>query len=296
MPCHKPLTAWIVRNPGGNARILFKPTIPGCEPISLPCGRCIGCRLERARQWAVRCVKEAQLHEKNCFLTLTYSDENLPENRSLRKSDLQKFFKRFRKFLVDRKILYFACGEYGDATARPHYHALIFGFEFEDKKRIVVKNERGFSVHSESPTLRRLWPLGLSSCDGFSFESAAYVARYNLKKVNGEMAEEYYQGRQPEFLVMSRRPAIAQRWYEKYGQEVRNLDSVVSRGIECKPPRFFDKLTKKFFPAVFESIQERRLTALNNLFGGDMSRLEAALTRNCAAQQRKFEKRRLQKL
>jgi hypothetical protein len=134
MPCYFPITAWRSKdgkNEAGKWPVVFKPTAGYLDKeLKLPCGRCIGCRLERSRQWAVRCVHEASLHEKNCFITLTYSPENLPKDGSLDVSHFQKFMKRFRK-RFGPGIRFFHCGEYGESLSRPHYHACIFGFDFE---------------------------------------------------------------------------------------------------------------------------------------------------------------------
>lgn len=100
--------------------------------VKVPCGKCKGCRLEYSRQWAIRCVHEAQMHDDNAFITLTYSQENIPKDRSIHKEELQKFFKRLRKN-TNVKLRYFACGEYGKQKNRPHYHAIIFGYSFPDK-------------------------------------------------------------------------------------------------------------------------------------------------------------------
>ena len=150
--------------------------------LQLPCGQCIGCRLERSRQWAMRCLHEAQLHENNCFITLTYDDAHLPGDRSLHYSDFQKFLKRFRKSLGGAKIRYYMAGEYGEKFGRPHWHACIFGYDFHDKK--LFKRTAAGSLIYTSEHLKKLWPFGHSSIGDVTFESAAYVARYIIPTRN----------------------------------------------------------------------------------------------------------------
>jgi len=226
------------------------------RPVTVSCGQCIGCRLERSRQWAVRCMHEASLHTDNCFVTLTYSDEGIahldrsidPETgeigagplRSLNKRDIQLFMKRLRK-RTGAKIRYLQCGEYGSKTQRPHHHVLLFGFDFQDKYMFAENRRLGVRYY-RSPMLEELWPYGMSALGDLTFESAAYVARYVMKKVTGDRAEEHYAGRQPEYTTMSRRPGIGKGWYEKFKTDVYPRDGVVVRGHITRPPRFYDNL------------------------------------------------------
>lgn len=196
----------------------------------------------------MRCVHEAELHKQNCFITLTYNPENLPEDSSLSLEDFQLFMKRFRKKYSDVKIRFFHCGEYGAKNERPHDHAIIFGFDFPDKQ--LLKTVRGNPVYT-SEILAGLWGKGFCTVGAVTFESAAYVARYVLKKVTGEMAEGYYDGRRPEYVTMSRREGIAADWYEKYKTDVypqsdadEKRDEVIIRGKPMKPPRFYDNRLK----------------------------------------------------
>ncbi len=227
-------------------------------PVKIPCGRCIGCRLEYSRQWAIRCVHEAQLHEKNSFITLTYNDENLPEDGSLNKKHFQDFMKRLRKQLDKEgiKIRYYHCGEYGEKLKRPHYHAIICGYDFPDRKLFKVK--QGVRLY-RSEMLERLWQYGFSTVGDVTFESAAYVARYVLKKVTGDKAEEHYQGKQQEYTTMSRRPGIGKEWLLKYKDDVYNYDHVIIRnGIKCRPPKYYDEIYDEIEPEKMEKIKIKR--------------------------------------
>lgn len=260
MTCYHPITGYRSkegRNPETGAwPIVFNPKKGYIDiPVLVPCGQCIGCRLEKSRQWAIRCVHEATLHEKNCFVTLTYNPQNLPPNGSLDKRALTLFFKRLRKKFGEG-IRYFACGEYGEQLQRPHYHVIFFGFEPSDLKPWSYKHG---NILYRSPSIEKLWPFGFSTIGNVTFESCAYVARYVTKKITGDMAEEHYKGREPEYVVMSRRPGIGRGWLEKYASDVYPHDYVVIRnGIKCKPPKYYDKIFDGWNPEEMHNIKTRR--------------------------------------
>jgi len=267
--CYKPLTAYRSRsgrNAEGNWPVVFNLTDGYIDKqLKLPCNQCIGCRLERSRTWAVRCVHEASLHQQNCFVTLTYNNKHLPANGSLRPADMTKFLKRLRK-KFGNGIRYFQCGEYGDKFARPHHHICLFGFDFTDKT--FWKDSNGVALY-RSKTLEKLWKFGYSSIGDVNFESAAYVARYVTKKVNGKLAEKHYEvinketgevtQRKPEYITMSRRPGIAKNWYSKFKGDVFPSDFIVIRnGIKSKPPRYYDSLYDIEYPEKFKKIKLKR--------------------------------------
>lgn len=229
-------------------------------PVTVPCGQCVGCRLEYSRQWAMRCMHEASLHDENCMITQTYSDEFLPEKGSLDKSAFQKFMKRLRKEYDGKRIRYYHAGEYGDRFGRPHYHTLLFGHDFADKTHWV--NRRGFPVY-RSATLERLWPFGFSEIGSVTFESAAYVARYIMKKMNVTPQMYELDGIAPEYCTMSRDGGIGKEWYERYKDEVYSADSVIMRGREMKPPRFYDGLYEIDQPDRMVSVKGRRKRSVN---------------------------------
>lgn len=208
----------------------------------------------------MRCLHESKCYEKNCFVTLTYDDEHLPANHSLTYVDFQLFMKRLRKYYSHRDdynnlwrlpIRFFACGEYGDQTKRPHYHACLFGTDFADRvfdRRLAS----GSALHS-SKILSSLWTHGFCSVGDVTFESAAYVARYIMKKRFGDVANEHshyrfvddygeIHYREPEFARMSLKPGIGAPWYAKYSSEVYPRDEVIVRGKRLKPPKFYDTL------------------------------------------------------
>ena len=261
MTCYHPIVAYqhrFLKTPAGKHIIDFKGgSFREWEEITLPCGRCIGCRLERSRQWAIRCVHEAQYHSENCFLTLTFNNEHLDPEGSLRKRDFVLFMKRLRKYFAaeGKKVRFFHCGEYGSQLQRPHHHCIIFGADFSDK--VLWSISCGFPLY-RSESLEKLWPFGFSSIAGVSFESCAYVARYIIKKVNGDLADEWYNGKEPEYISMSRMPGIGYQWLMDH-PEIYNYDEVVIRNnIKCKPPRYYDKIFDSIAPDFMKVIKDNR--------------------------------------
>lgn len=240
------------------------------KQVAVSCGQCIGCRLEYSRQWAVRCYHESKLSKDNAFVTLTYDDDHLPPHGSLRSEDLRDFFKRLRRRIEPRRVRYFACGEYGSISARPHYHACLFGFDFADKKPFTVRGEH--TVYT-SEFLRSVWPDGLSEIGAVSFESAAYVARYVLKKVTGRNWRDAYLTcdedtgevweREREFCRMSTKPGIGAGFYEKYHCEIYPSDGVVVRGKIGRPPRYYDKLYERA-RGDLAAVKEKRLASFKS--------------------------------
>lgn len=234
--------------------------------LRLGCGQCIGCRLEKSRQWAVRCLHEASLYESSCMVTLTYDDEHLPLMGSLDRRAVPLFLKRLRK--ATGPFRYFQVGEYGELTMRPHYHALLFGKDFADKVRVNRTEEY---PEWTSETLESTWGSGRCLIGSVTFESAAYVARYVTKKVTGRDAVGgHYElvdtstgevhALEPEYGTMSRRPGLGKGWYERFGEGVERHDSVVVRGREAKPPRFYDGLLEERSPfALWMAKREREL-------------------------------------
>lgn len=259
MPCYNPLHGYRAAhvNPSGKRSIVFN-TKDGFRdlPVTIPCGQCIGCRLERSRQWAMRCVHEGQLHVHKCFITLTYDDDHVPKNGSLDKVHFQKFIRSLRK-RTGVKIRYFQCGEYGDVDNRPHYHAVIYGFDFPDK-RFHTRNPQGNTIY-KSDLLESTWGKGFCTIGELTFETAAYTARYILKKVSGDPAEKHYGGRLPEYVTMSLKPAIGNDWYERFSDDVFPSDFVVLRGRKLTPPKFYAGKLEKEDEEAFKKVKRRRV-------------------------------------
>lgn len=259
MPCFSPLQVWRSKDgdrPNGRLRLVFHEVngIPNTE-MYIPCGQCIGCRLERSRQWAMRCVEEAKQYENNCFITLTYDDSHLPSDLSLRKRDLQLFIKKLRK-KYGSKIRFFACGEYGEEKARPHYHLCIFNHDFADKQLWSVR--QNIPLY-RSNSLENLWKNGWATIGAVTFESAAYVARYVLKKINGEEKDAHYNGRSPEFINMSRRPGIGRKFFDENARDIYAIDSIIMRnGLPLRPPKYYDKLYENINPVRLKEVKAAR--------------------------------------
>lgn len=257
---------------------------PGQRTILVPCGQCVGCRLERSRQWAMRCVHEAQLHKENCFITLTYRDDALREKYlhsyhkrtgspvyagTLYKRDFQDFIRRLRRFMGSERIAYFHAGEYGDEYRRPHYHALIFGMDWLDRLP--------YKTLFTSAALERLWGHGFCTTGALTFESAAYCARYIMKKVTGDLAARHYErtcletgeirGLLPEYITMSLKPAIGLEWFNQFREDVYPSDEVICRGVSTRPPRFYDKQLKRLDPEGYAAIKAAREARANEHHG-----------------------------
>lgn len=229
-------------------------------PEAVPCGKCQGCRRERARQWTIRLVHESQLHERLSEVTLTYNDDHLPPGRSLRPKDVTLFFKSLRN--AGHQFRYFMCGEYGDATLRPHYHVLLYGIDWPD--RTYWMRSASGTIQYRSDELQSHWPHGFALTGDLTPGASRYVAGYVTKKLNdnevpvnqdsGELLHPYQR--------MSRRPAIAKRWIEQHWRETYNTDSVLVEGREMRPPAFYDRWLKDNQSEFWREIRKARHTQL----------------------------------
>lgn len=273
MACYHPLTA--IRCEGsfyektGKTRIQIMPNnwqkpadMKEENILKLGCGQCIGCRLEYSRQWANRCILEAQEWKENYFITLTYNTENLPikstidtetgeliQKATLEPKHLQKFMKDLRRhfeyYYNHKNIRFYGCGEYGSQGERPHYHIIIFNIPINDLKP-YAKNHIG-QVRYQSETIEKIWKKGYIDVANVSWESCAYVARYMLKKQKGKSAEEAYRLKEAEFTRMSRKPGIAKNYYEKNQKKIYEFDEIMIAKMDgsvqkIKPPKYYDKL------------------------------------------------------
>lgn len=256
MPCYSPLKAYRPLSNLDGGRLVFNPAkaLNPDNPVTVPCNNCMGCRISRSQEWATRLMHEAEMHSQNCFVTLTFSDEHLPENYSISKRDTQLFMKRLRADLDPKKIRFFATGEYGDQVLRPHYHLLIFGHDWDDKVLWSTCSETGVRLYT-SEKLSRLWTFGFSTSGDLNYQSAAYCARYSLKKINGDRAADHYtrfhpkNGTlnlvEPEFITMSNDPGIGRSWFDKFKSDVFPSDFLIVNGRQTRVPRYYDKLLKE---------------------------------------------------
>lgn len=281
MPCFKPISG--IQIPDG--RVIFqstskgwngskyKPTDSGRQ-VQVGCGRCIGCRIDHAKQWSTRIMHEASMHERNCFITLTYNPEHIPPDGSLKKKHFQDFMKRLRKHIYPAKVRFYHVGEYGDKNNRPHYHAILFGHDFDDQV-YLHDSDKGNPINY-SPTLEKLWGMGFVQVGEVSYESANYCARYVTKKIGGKEADRinpetdlrHYERIHrdtgeivpviPEYATMSRRPGIGSDWIDQYSTDVYPKDYTNIDGVGRKPPRYYDKRLKLKNPDLHDEIKATR--------------------------------------
>ena len=269
--------------------------------LMLPCGRCVGCRLERSRQWAVRISHEASLYEHNCFITLTYDEQHLPADGSLHVDHFQKFMKRLRKQNSNKRIRFYHCGEYGEKLGRPHYHAIIFNHDFDDKE--VFSTSKSGVLHV-SAQLEKLWPFGYSTIGSVTFESAAYCARYVMKKITGRPADDHYTRidettgeifhLKPEYNTMSRRPGIAADWFKKFSGDLYPKDFFYLNGKKMRPVRFYYNLYEHLAPASMQQIKDdRKIAALK--FADDQTPERLGVRERCLQSRLSMKKRPYEK-
>ncbi|QCQ84744.1 replication initiator protein [Blackfly microvirus SF02] len=260
MGCDFPLKAYLTgqQHPSGKSLITFnrlKSLNSQLNPMEIPCNNCMGCKLERSRQWSIRMMHEARYHPQNCFLTLTYDNQHVPQNFGLDLRHWQLFMKKLRRSLT-QKIRFFACGEYGDENGRPHYHAIIFNYDPPDRV-FLERSSSGEPIYS-SETLSRIWNHGLVSTQDVTHKSCAYVARYVTKKI--KTGDDFGAGRyhrlspidgafhdvRPEFAVMSRNPGLGTKYVEEFKSDFYPSGYIVVNGVRQSPPRFYiSKLSEK---------------------------------------------------
>jgi len=231
----------------------------------LPCGKCIECRLEYARSWAIRCVHEAQMHEKNIFLTLTYDDAHLGENL-LDYRDFQLFVKKLRDHIgyqPEDRIGYFVTGEYGEKSKRKHWHTILFNYAPDDAvKKYTSYN--GDQVYS-SDFLQTLWGQGNIEFGSVTLKSAGYCARYAVKKLGHGIDGSH------DFNPISKKSshqAIGKKFLEKFWPDIFNAGQIItSEGDRLPIPRYYLKWLQKNHPAAWMDYvtnlkSERSLLAL----------------------------------
>lgn len=249
----------------------------------ISCGQCLGCKLEYSRQYAVRCMHEAKLYERNCFVTLTYADAPL----SLSKRDAQLFLKRLRRRFPNERIRYYLSGEYAPETRRPHYHACLFNFDFADRE--YFKRSGDFRLYT-SELLQGVWTAGFSTVADFSFETAAYCSRYVTEKVGFLDAPKEYEHinlesgevtpLEREFSIMSLKPGLGAGWVRNYHGDISNTGKIVVNGGEYLAPRYYDKLLKDRDYRHYMVMKGNRFRSMseNYLEDNDNGRLEAKAT------------------
>jgi hypothetical protein len=272
MTCHSPIKAyWSAGvNQNGRRYLVFKRNQSNGQMAEIACGQCAGCRLVRSREWAVRIMHELKYHDDSCFLTLTYEDEHLPRDLGLVKEHFQKFMKRLRKQLDHRHIKYFYCGEYGEQKGRPHFHAIVLGWRPTDANIHLGYDTKLFT----SPSLERLWGKGYVSVAEVTFDSSAYVARYVMKKITGDLAEDHYirvddfgqvYRVEPEFAHQSK--GIGKRWIEDHYKDVYRHDVLYymkgGKVEKMRPPKYYDKWLQVHHTERWEELVQERANYAN---------------------------------
>lgn len=216
MACFHSRPVW-QNNPGDPLQFQWRNDRP--PEYFIDCGKCEGCRARQAQDWGIRIVHEAQSYDRNCFVTLTYDDEHLPE--SIMKSDIQHFIKRLQR--REKNVRYFVTGEYGDRTRRPHYHAILFGIDFLGGSYPI--NERMYG----NKILDSIWQQGQCAVENLTTGSAMYTAGYTAKKI----------GSKDTFSLQSRQPPIGQRWLRAHHDNIRRNCQVVIEGKTLPVPRVY---------------------------------------------------------
>lgn len=281
--CYYPIDGWRSKKLNENRKrpvVFNRAAAQQDDAVKLPCGRCIGCRLENARQWSIRCVHEATQHDQNCFITLTYNDENLPSDWSLDKKDWQDFWRRL-KYAAPGKIRMMMAGEYGEnqnpetritTLGRPHFHAIVFGMDFNDRK--PHKKTPSGEILDTSETLDQIWGKGFASVGSVTRNSANYVARYITKKITGDEAESHYQwihavtgevtNVNPEFSLSSKNPGIGAAWFHKYKDDMRKGFLMID-GVKQDIPKYYKRLYAEHYGDEWASIAAEKAAAIDQL-------------------------------
>ena len=191
----------------------------------VPCGHCAACRIAKKREWTIRLLNEKSYWKESVFVTLTYNDENLPSDGGLHKEHLQGFFKRLRKCLgADKRIKYFACGEYGDRHGRAHYHAIIFGCGLGDSDKIAAA-----------------WPFGFTKVDLITMYRLQYVCGYVQKKLSGDARKAVYGSKQGPFQLQSQ--GLGRRYVEDNKRDLLHDGCIETfTGQKFGLPRYYRKV------------------------------------------------------
>ena len=269
--CTTPQIAWLPVDGGPLAFKQQDESTGEWQQVTIPCNKCHHCKMNYARDWSTRAQLEMQFHKQSSFLTLTYDDDHLPDSASLEKRDYQLFMKRYRKHLATyeqgKKIRYLACGEYGERLGRPHYHALIFGHQFDDLQRI--ENAPSGEPQYQSETLNQLWGKGRCTIGEANGRTANYIAAYVSKKQTGYKRNEAFgradldTGEWTEIeapgLFMSRMPGIGARFYENFKTDVFPSDELIIKGKRYPVPPYYYSLLKQNDPELFAQVRDKRV-------------------------------------
>lgn len=263
MACEKPQRAW---QRGASGRLRFKKPEAGDSigyiELQVPCGMCILCREEYARQTAVRITHEGQMHAQSAFITLTYADKHLPQHNSLNYDDIHRFWKRERQRLWREKkikLRHYTVGEYGDKTTRPHYHACVFGYGYLEN-RIIIRDAPLLWTTAE---LEKAWGLGMVSVGALDFTTASYTASYITKKLRSKQQYVRVDEATGELIPLEQPRAfmsdnLGKTWWDQFGRYLETNDWVIINGLKQKPPKAYDKWLLKKDEEKGRKIKEER--------------------------------------
>lgn len=252
--------------------------------VPIPCGSCIGCRIDRARQWAARLMLEKEYSTDTWFITLTYDNDHLvfgsdpvkvasaygdvwqypnvskSGHLTLNREDYKNFNKRLRK-RFGSGIRFFLAGEYGERTNRPHYHGIYFNLPLDDCE--VFKVVHGVPYYT-SKTIAELWPFGFHLIGKVSYDTCAYVSRYVTKKLHDVDVSKYEElGIEREFCRMSRRPGIGKQWFDDHGDDIDAISYIITvstpnGAVQFSSPKYFDRLIEALDGVRMADLKEKR--------------------------------------
>lgn len=315
MPCTRPLRMYWTGDytANGKKEYVFKDPGKAYGYIDVDCGQCMSCRLKKSRETAVRAVHESKSYEKNCFITLTVDDAHMEQvfpGGGLNHRPFQLFMKKLRKNFEGftevvhpmtgkkvKPIRALMCGEYGELLMRPHYHACLFNFDFDDK---YLFRTVGTVKLYRSPTLEKLWSYGFSTIGEVNFDSACYLARYVTKKITGDMSDDHYfnpitgEIMKKEYIQFPRGYGLGRLFYEQYGEQWFEQDLVrTEKGFKMKPPKYYERIYDLEQPEKLEQIKKKRIRkALENKEDFSMDRM-ATIERVQKAKQEFYAKRKI---
>lgn len=249
--------------------------------ILVPCRKCTECRLQYSREWATRCMCESMTSTQSWFLTLTYDEEHVPginkrtgelfhgfgtyEKRNgkfeqvmtLEPEDMTRFKDSLDKKLRragKKPLRYYYCGEYGSTTFRPHYHMIAFNLELEESEmKLQFINNEHQPIY-KCQWLEDLWGKGMVRIGAVTWNSAAYVARYIMKKQTGKEGEKRKEiiGNIPEYVTMSTRPGIGKDYALMNRETIEALDKIILPGKKAKNVH-----TIKYFEKLYDDLYEQ---------------------------------------
>lgn len=206
--------------------------------IMVPCNKCDACKKSRAREWSARMVHESNYWESSLFITLTYSDDCLPDlskESGFVKKQLRDYFKRCRKEL---EFKYYACFEYGEQTARPHFHFILFSnIKTEDIQLWLPPGAKKMVPKTPDP-FGRQWKYGTTHTGYMTIKSARYVAAYVDKKYSNALNDIIYGELQPPFSVQSK--GIGLRYAMDHSEQISRNELTVC-GEKLALPRYYAK-------------------------------------------------------